>query len=200
MGQQTNGPPGAQVKTRPGDRPLTVATQTAAGTYTSLFGLVERAGVGPQPDLVDHHRRHRDGVPAAAGPFGCQLLAGFGDLGELEGEEPTVFVDARQQQLVDCGFCRFGGNLPRGQTVGTTSVRNPAVPRRARLRLSPMCCPPRGCPSRGGLGERRSDRSCQPGARLPPSSPPAARGRLHGCARRQSAPLLPSRRHPAPTS
>jgi hypothetical protein len=87
---------------KPGDRPLTVVTRTAAGTYASLSGWVERSGVGPQADLVDHHRRHRDGVPATAGPFRVELFAGFGDLVELETEQ-TVFVDAGQQQLAGGG-------------------------------------------------------------------------------------------------
>jgi hypothetical protein len=34
-----------------------------------LVGVVERAGVGPQADLVDHHARRRDGVPAQPGPI-----------------------------------------------------------------------------------------------------------------------------------
>jgi hypothetical protein len=38
-------------------------------TKPSFTGpLVERSGVGPQPELVDHHRRHRDGVPGTTGP------------------------------------------------------------------------------------------------------------------------------------
>jgi hypothetical protein len=73
-----------------------------------LFVAVERSGVGPQADLVEHHRRHRDGVPARPRPLGCQLLPGFGDLVELKAEQPTVFVDAGQQQFVDGGFGRFG--------------------------------------------------------------------------------------------
>jgi hypothetical protein len=49
-------------------------TRTASGpdirsrSPRSLARLVERSGVGPQPDLVDHHRRHRDGVPGTTGP------------------------------------------------------------------------------------------------------------------------------------
>ena len=59
--------------------------------------------MGPQADLVDHHRSHRDGVPATAGPFRVELFAGFGDLVELETEQPTVFIDAGQQQLAGGG-------------------------------------------------------------------------------------------------
>ncbi len=49
-----------------------------------------------------------------AGPFGCQLLASFGDLVELEAEQPTLLIDPREQQLeggggdgrfVPVGFC-----------------------------------------------------------------------------------------------
>ena len=78
--------------------------------------------MGPQADLVDHHRRHRDGVPAAAGPLGRQLLAGLGDLVELEAEQPTVFVDAGQQQLPDGGLNGRFVNLPAG--YGVTIVLN----------------------------------------------------------------------------
>jgi hypothetical protein len=31
--------------------------------------LIERAGVGPETDLVDHHARHGDGVAARPGPL-----------------------------------------------------------------------------------------------------------------------------------
>jgi hypothetical protein len=36
------------------------------------------------------------------------LFGGLRDLVELEAEQPTVFVDAGQQQFVDGGFGRFG--------------------------------------------------------------------------------------------
>ena len=42
-------------------------TPTAAGTYASLSGFVERAGVGSQLDFVDHYRRHRDRVAGRCG-------------------------------------------------------------------------------------------------------------------------------------
>jgi hypothetical protein len=74
-------------------------------------------GVGPKADLVDYHRRHRDGVAAAAGPVGRQLLTRFGDLVELETEQPAMLVDPGQQQLPDRELnCRFV-NLPAGYSV-----------------------------------------------------------------------------------
>jgi hypothetical protein len=45
---------------------------------------------------------------AGPGPFGRQLLPRFGDLVELETEQPAMLVDAGQQQLVPGGFGRFG--------------------------------------------------------------------------------------------
>jgi hypothetical protein len=67
-GRPAKRPPGCTGK--PGNRPLTVATPTVGGTYVSRFGFVEGAGMGPQADLVDHHRRHGDGVAARPGPGG----------------------------------------------------------------------------------------------------------------------------------
>ena len=75
-------PQGASMRNRP--RPVGRGAGKAKSRVSVGLGLVERLGVGPQADLVEHHRRHRDGVAATAGPFGCQLLAGFGDLVELE--------------------------------------------------------------------------------------------------------------------
>jgi hypothetical protein len=51
-----------------GDGPLTGRYPASRGRIrTSRFGFVDGSGVGPQADLVDHHRAHRDGVPARPG-------------------------------------------------------------------------------------------------------------------------------------
>jgi hypothetical protein len=55
----------------------------------SRLGFVERAGVGPQPDLVDHHRTHSDGVAARPGPLRLELLGHLPHLGDQFGRAAT---------------------------------------------------------------------------------------------------------------
>jgi hypothetical protein len=40
----------------------------------SVRPLVERPGMGPQTDLIEHHRHHRDRVAARPGPLRVKLL------------------------------------------------------------------------------------------------------------------------------
>jgi hypothetical protein len=58
---------------------------------SSLPGLVERARMRQWPDLVDHHRRHRDGVPARPGRLTLEV---FGRRPDLD-KELGGFVDDR---------------------------------------------------------------------------------------------------------
>jgi hypothetical protein len=51
------------------------------------------------------------------GPLRRQLLGGLADLVELETEQPAVFVDASQQQLVDGGLNGRCVNLSAGYGV-----------------------------------------------------------------------------------
>jgi hypothetical protein len=60
------------------------------------LGVPEGAGVGPQSDLVDHHRRHGDGVPAGPSPLGVELFRRLGDLLELDLEQAAVLIDPGQ--------------------------------------------------------------------------------------------------------
>jgi hypothetical protein len=79
-----------------GDRPLRVARPTGADAYPLLPGFIEGTGVGPQPDLVDHHRRHRDGVSARPRPLRVELFGHYAYLLEELGHAAGDVVDPGQ--------------------------------------------------------------------------------------------------------
>jgi hypothetical protein len=61
----------------------------------SVLPLVQRWGVGPQPDLVDHHRTHGDGVAARPGPLRVELLGHRPRFLEVSDHPVDEFVDLR---------------------------------------------------------------------------------------------------------
>jgi hypothetical protein len=110
-----------------------VAGQLAVGHPESSWpasrlGFVERPGVGPQADLVDHHRRHRDGVAARPRPLWRPLSGHALDLVEELGRAGRDLVDLSRQQVTYIrvwhpGYLRVSGAGAFTQRRGTLAFR-----------------------------------------------------------------------------
>ena len=108
--------PGSQSESRSlGGRPLAGAYPTRrrprrVTVRARRAGKRRPSGGSRRPSLTPSGRR----CGRMGGPLRCKLLAGFGDLVQLEAEQATVFVDAGQEQFVDGGLLGWFVNLPAG--------------------------------------------------------------------------------------
>jgi hypothetical protein len=75
-----------------------------APTNALRSGFVEGPDVGPRPDLVDHHRRHRDGVPARPRPLRLKLLGHGPNLLEEVGGLGDELVDLGDEHVAYRGI------------------------------------------------------------------------------------------------
>jgi hypothetical protein len=141
-----------------GDRPRRVASPTGAGAYPLLPGFVEGTGVGPQPDLVDHHRRHRDGVPARPRPLRVELFGHCAYLLEGSAMRPVM------SSTLASSWAR---TLPSGIRV------------RPGVRPREVCASPGTCCVDGA----RCSPGCSPGGRTQKSRPLWTGSDLDSCGR-----------------
>jgi hypothetical protein len=95
-----------------------------------LFVAVEREGMGPQPDLVDHHRTHRDGVPARPRPLRLEPLGHCPRLVDQLGHAAGEVVNLRQELGTYASVWHPGTGCPApGRASGSGHCRIPLLSR-----------------------------------------------------------------------
>jgi hypothetical protein len=76
--------------------------------------------VGPQTNLVDHHRTHCDGVPTGSGPLGLDLLGHLPHLGDQIGHLGREVVDVGYEHVA------FGSGMETWSSVSGPGQLVPA--------------------------------------------------------------------------